>query len=76
MSAVMLVPFSALGIVVERSRFTRFVVAFWAGPALEIALKNPVVPALSICIGVTATTPDVPDTSFCSVASRGSLVPF
>ena len=32
------------------------------------------VPALSSCIGVTATTPWVCDTSFCSVASRESLV--
>ena len=42
---------------------------------MEIALKNAVVPALSIWIGVTPTTPGEDATSFCSVCSRGSLVP-
>ena len=42
---------------------------------MEIALKNAVVPALSTWIGVTPTTPGEDATSFCSVCSRGSLVP-
>ena len=37
-------------------------------------MKYAVVPALSICIGVTAATPEVADTSFCSVGRRGSVV--
>src|SRR5450432_968764 len=70
----MSVPFSAPGMTVERSRLTRLVVALSAGPCLEIALKNAVVPALSICIGVIAATPEAEETSFCSVCSRGSVV--
>ena len=70
----MLVPFSALGIVLDRSVLTRFVVGFSAGPFLEIALKYPVVPAWSSVIGVTAATPAVEATSFCSVCRRGSPV--
>ena len=73
-SAVVLVPFSALGMVLSRNVFTRSVVACSAGPTLEMALKYAVVPALSSCTGVTATTPEVEATSFCSVASRESLV--
>src|ERR1700722_3443975 len=68
----MLVPLSALGIALERSAATRFAVAWSAGPVVATALKYAVVPALSICIGVTATTPEVAETSFCSVCRRGS----
>ena len=39
-----------------------------------MALKNAVVPALSTCIGVTAATPEVVETSFWSVCRRGSVV--
>ena len=35
-----------------------------AGPFFEIALKNAVVPAVSIWIGVIAATPEVEETSF------------
>ena len=52
---------------------TSSVVAAVAGPSLEIALKYAVVPALSIWIGDTATTPDVELMSFCRLVSRGSL---
>ena len=73
-SAFISVPLAAAGITVERSRSTRWVVALSAGPWVEMALKNAVVPALSICIGVTAATPEVAETSFCSVCRRGSVV--
>src|SRR4051794_26838045 len=68
----MSVPLSASGITRERSRSTSCVVAASAGPFAEIVLKYAVVPALSIWIGETATTPAAVETSFCSVASRGS----
>jgi hypothetical protein len=41
---------------------------------VAIALKNAVVPALSICAGVTAVIPGVVEMSFCSACSRGSAV--
>src|ERR1700679_73443 len=69
----MFVPFSAFGITSSRSVLTRSVVWSSAGPCLEIALKNALVPALSTWIGVTAATPAVDDTSFWSVVSRGSV---
>src|SRR5215468_830121 len=69
----MLVPFSAAGITLERSVPTRSAVDCSAGPLLATALKKATVPAGLICTGVTATTPGVCDTSFSSVASRGSL---
>ncbi len=70
----MLVLFSACGITEPLRLLTRSVVASSAGPLVGTALKYAVVPALSSCIGVTAATPWVCDTSFCSVASRESLV--
>src|ERR1700712_5677528 len=68
----MSVPFSALGMTVERSLSTRFVVALSAGPFLEMVLKYAVVPGWSIWIGVIAATPAVDEMSFCSVCRRGS----
>src|ERR1700742_1802349 len=69
----MFVPFSAFGITLWRRLLTRSVVLLSAGPFLEIALKNAAVPALSTWIGVTAATPLVEATSFCSVVRRGSV---
>src|SRR5438067_2410990 len=69
----MLVPLSAFGITSSRRLLTRSVVAFSAGPFFEIALKYALVPGLSIWIGVIAATPEVEETSFCRVCSRGSV---
>ena len=68
----MSVPLSASGITLARRSSTSSVVLASAGPSLAIALKYAVVPALSIWMGVTAATSAAAETSFCSVASRGS----
>src|ERR1700761_6708189 len=69
----MFVPFSAFGITLWRRLLTSAVVLLSAGPCMEIALKNALVPALSTWIGVTAATPAVAATSFWSVVRRGSV---
>ena len=66
-------PFSAGGITLERSVSTRSAVAWSAGPVVAIALKYAVVPALSICIGVTAATPAVFETSALEASAAAGL---
>src|SRR5258708_6628025 len=70
----MFAPFSACGIALARSVLTRPAVWVADGREFGAALKEAVVPAGSIWIAPTATTPDLQGTSFWSVTSRGSVV--